>query len=67
MGRKLSTQDVVSKVMTESMKQLKKKFGSVKNEKRLLKKTNEELMRNYGAQNTVVGKSMWKLMKSVST
>lgn len=48
-----------------SVKQLEKMLSSVKNEKRLYKETNEELMRKYIAQNKVVRKRVWKLVKSV--
>lgn len=43
--RKLSEQVVILKTMTASMKQPEKKLSSTKNEKRLLKKTNQKVRR----------------------
>lgn len=48
------------------MKHLQKKLNSLENEKRLLSKTSEELMRRYGKQKKVAGSSMRKLVEKRS-
>lgn len=63
--RKLFEQDVTLNAMVTSAKQLQKKFSLIENEKRQLVKTNDELMRKYGAQNIVVGKSVKRPAKGV--
>lgn len=54
-------------VTTASVKQLEKKLSLKVNENRLLKMTNEVMMRKYGVQNTVVEKRVEKLVKVVSS
>lgn len=48
------------------MKQLEKKWNSLANKKRLPEKIHEALMRKYGEQKSVVGRSVWKLVKTVA-
>lgn len=65
--QKLSKQDAILKAITVSVKQLEKMLSSVESEKRLLVETNEELMRKYHAQSTVVSKSVVRVLKRICT
>lgn len=49
------------------MKHQEKKLSSLASEERVLETTNKVVMGMYGKQNTVVGRSMWKLVRSVDT
>lgn len=55
--RKVSQQDAVLKTMTESVRQLEKKSNLFENEKRLLEKADEVLLKKREKQTTVVGSS----------
>lgn len=46
-------------------KQLEKKLSSEESEKWLLKSINENIVRKCGEEHTVVGSSVWKVLKSV--
>lgn len=61
LGRKLSKQGNILKAMTASENHLEKKLCSLENEKAPLEKSNDELMKKYGEQNTVLGGSVIKL------
>lgn len=66
-GRNLSEQNVVSKAKTPLMKKLEKNLGSLQNEKRRLEKVNGMLIRRYGEQKTLVGRSFGKPVRSAAT
>lgn len=55
--------NVILKAMRSSLKHLKIRLSFGENEDKLLHETNEELMRKYGAQCPVAGKSEGKLVK----
>lgn len=63
----ISEQDAILKVMAASLKQKDETLSFLEYERRLLKETNEEPIRNYGEQKTMVGKSVEKLMQRVAT
>lgn len=62
----MSGQDVIGKATMASVEYLKK-LSSFENGKVLLEKINEEPMRGYSEQKTVVGSNMEKLVKIVAT
>lgn len=65
--RTRSEQDVILKVMKASLKHLDIKLSLAENERRLLEKTIVEVMRKYGKDEMVVGRSVVKLLKSLPT
>lgn len=65
--RKSLERHVILKVMTDFVKHLKKKLSLLRNEMKLLEKMNDELMRRYGGQETVVGRSARRLLKIFAT
>lgn len=50
--------------MMVSVKKKKKKLISLEDKDRILKKTNEELLRKYSEQNTLMRRTACKLVKS---
>lgn len=64
---KLSERDIIVKEMTMFVKHLEEKPNPFENDKRLLEKTNKEMMRSYGEQNMVVRRSVGELVKSAVT
>lgn len=65
--RRRSEQDISLKATTAKVKQLKKKLSLLKIQKRLLEKTDKEVMRKYGEQNTIIRRIVMKLLKSLAT
>lgn len=61
----MSRRDDTLKEITASFRQLEEKLISLRNEKRVPEETSEDLMRKYSEQNTVVGVSVGRLVKSV--
>lgn len=53
--------------MKASVKQLKRKWCSLKYEKKLLEKTTEKLARKYSEQITMVRRSLGTLVRRVAT
>lgn len=65
--QKISEQDEFLKTLTVSMKHQKKKLSSLENKKFLLERTNAELLRMYGEQNTAVGRSLGEVVKRAAS
>lgn len=55
------------KAITALLKLLEKKVCSIQEENGLLKTRNEKLIRRYREQKNLMGRSVWKLLKSVAT
>lgn len=64
--RNVSEQEGTLGALAESITQLKKIFGSLKNESRLTQTGDELFMGRYGEQATVLERSVRKLLKSVA-
>lgn len=64
--RKVPEQEVIVKKMTVSLNQLKKHRRWLNYENRFRQETDEQVMREYGEQKTVMGRNTRRLVESVS-
>lgn len=65
--QKLSEYNVISRTIIACVKNLEKNLGFFANEKGQPEKSDEDLMREYGEQETVIERSVGTLLKAVAT